>query len=257
MHNTPSDRKTLVNEAAYLKRIGLKHPDFKKPERKNEKRPLTDDGYPNYVLGTMTKKTTERFRQLLHERGWPLEVVVRDLYEFGANVNVTRALYLTGYRYHPEGKKLANNARVWVAPPDIVELHEELATRPDREPDVDVRLRVGQIIDRALPTNEENTECTHPSWEELPGFERRCEDCKEILPPLLIRRDQTEEEPERMDEHPEPEAALDFIDERDSWVVDQEQLLGPHLYRMFQDRMSALSAVGIDYEIRVWRKKEA
>jgi hypothetical protein len=68
---------------------------------------------------------------------------------------------------------------------------------------------------------------------------------------------------EFVDEEPVPpviEAAtkaiaddLEFIDTRESWVIEPETLFGSKWNTFMKDELRVLKALGIQYEIRVWR----
>jgi len=47
----------------------------------------------------------------------------------------------------------------------------------------------------------------------------------------------------------------EYIDTDDSWVIDLKEALGEHVHRMVEERLAVLRVVGIEYEMRVWRKK--
>lgn len=253
VHNTPSDVNAVRAEIARFRLIGLIHPEDKraKDQRQVEKRstPTGPGGYPAYLSAKVTPRVRQRMLSLLDSKDWPLTVRVNELRVFGANTEVGRALYAIGYRY-PLGK-MPKGGYVWEAPEDIAKLHDERMEANRKvveEPDVEVTVRV-----------PEEPKCEHPSWEQRGDGSRRCEDCKEELFPVPVPRapQVTERHDLVMPIHEEEEPdQVDFIDERDSWVVDPEELLGHYLNLQFQERLSTLRAVGIEYEIRVWRKKE-
>lgn len=218
IHNTPSDHRALANDMAALRRIGLTHP--------LDSKPLTmevAEGYGPHVLMPISPRIDKRARQVLHSLGWPLEATTTMLTGHMAGMTAEKALYQLGYRHHPEGKKGKNQSRIWVGGAEVARLHEEVAKnrQPEVEPDVEVKLREPERFDSGpVPDLGLVAECP-------PGLD---------VPAV-------------------PD--VDFIDERDSWVVDAEELLGPAIHRMFENQIRALRAVGIEYEIRVWRKKEA
>lgn len=226
VHNTPSDRRAVDNEIARFRMIGLVHPEDKrgKDKRQMEKRvvPKGPGGYPAYLDVKVTPRLRERMLKLLESKGWPLTVRVSELREFGANTETGRALYAIGYRY-PLGK-MPKGGYVWEAPEEIAKLHDqwEATRKVVEEADVEIVRDVEvKLREQPEPQVVERHDLVMPIYDE---------------------------------EKPEP---VEFIDERDSWVVDPEELLGSAINRMVQDRLSTLRAVGIDYEIRVWRKKES
>lgn len=242
VHNTPSDRRAVDNEIARFRMIGLVHPEDKrgKDKRQMEKRQVATGpgGYPSYLSAKMTPRVRERMLRLLESKGWPLTVRVNELREFGANTEVSRALYAIGYRY-PLGK-MPKGGYVWEAPEEIAKLHDqwEANRKVEEEPDVEI-VRDVEVKLREQPK---------PVPEEEPEF--YCEICQSTTHSALGHSHVDDHQGE---EKPEP---VEFIDERDSWVVDPEELLGSAINRMVQDRLSTLRAVGIDYEIRVWRKEK-
>lgn len=228
IHNTPSDRRSILNEIADFRRIGLRHPMDKAEKDKAR----VKGEYPPYVFAGVSKDMEKRGRQLLFTKGWPLEVTALELRELGDPSTIGKFLYYTGYRWHPEGKR-EGRAKVWVAPPEIVEYHDELL-RASAELDVDVRLRESvptvELISEEPPVREPEQKSgdEQPEVSEPDG----CDECEE---------DGSVE-------------SIDYIDERDSWVVDPKELLGEYLHRMVSERLAVLGAVGIEFEIRVWRK---
>lgn len=260
VHNTPSDVKAVRAEVALFRQIGLIHPDDKraKDQRQVEKKatPTGPGGYPAYLAAQkITPRIRQRMMALLDSKDWPLTVRVSELREYGANTETGRALYGIGYRY-PLGK-MPKGGYVWEAPEDIAKLHDERMEANRKvieEPDVEVKLR-------------EEPLCQHPSWKRIGFLGKKCTDCGhywEAPDPCAVcgSTTHTEQGHPFVDDHQGEEATvpevedLEFIDERDSWVVDMDELLGEHLSRMVRDRLGTLRAVGIDYEIRVWREKE-
>lgn len=254
MHHTPSDRRNVANDMAALRRIGLTHPLDTRPLVSNE-----GWKYPDHILLPVTARIEKKSRVALHQMGWPLEVTTSMLSDVVSKSTAEKVLYKIGYRWHPDGKR-DRSSKIWVASAEIAKLHEEVLAHPIPEPDVEVKLREqpeggdrfdsGPVHGLGL-TIRESEECTHPSWEDLPGGTRRCEDCREYLPSLLIPR--YAPEPEPVEEKAPP---LEFIDERDSYVVDMAELFSS-VMPILEQKLSVLRAVGLDYELRVWRKKES
>lgn len=238
-HNTPSDYRTLANEKAQLRRIGLTHVD----EKKRTKGPAVrdEDGYPAYITeGGVTKRTREKALSILAGQGWPLQVTTGDLSEMGHVVTIAKALYSIGFRYpESEPKRKKDGSTIWVAPEDLRKLHEQ--SYPNRNEDM----------------------CKHEAWEtSFDGRSRTCADCKENLPPLPeeIRPPVTIQDmakavanvfPHREDPEVEEEEGREFIDTVDSWVVENPP-------PAVQDYLDMLNGAGLEVEIRVWRdnKKE-
>lgn len=46
-----------------------------------------------------------------------------------------------------------------------------------------------------------------------------------------------------------------IMDHDDSWVVDLSELFGPSFERIFGDKVALLTALGLEHQFRVWRKK--
>jgi hypothetical protein len=236
IHNTPSDHRALANDMAALRRIGLTHLLDKKPLTM-----VAGEGYGPHILNAVTPRVMARGREVLFSRGWPLEATTSMLSGVMALPTAEKVLYRLGYSHHTEGKTYGSSrAKVWVADEEITRLHEEVKSHPQPAdafdsgpiPDVEVKLR------EPVPLEEQEFHC------------EICDsDTHDALGHSYVDDHQGEE--------PAPIPTVDFIDERDSWVVDPEVLLGEHLHRRVKERLDVLGAVGIEYEIRVWRKKEA
>lgn len=213
VHNTPSDRRAVDNEIAAFRRLGLLHPDDNKHQVE----------YPAYITqGKPQAKTMEKFRKYLHENGWPLEVLVRDLRDYGDNVTVTRNLYWAGYRHKPGSRR---NRYTWVAPDDIVKLHEDLKAREvanekvQSEPDVEIV----------------------------------------ASPPLKVREEPVKDQPEDPSPVRRRDDGSEFIDTHDSWTVnlsrpDPTLAQASHVPEEVRKYIAGLHAAGLGVEIRVWRK---
>jgi hypothetical protein len=231
MHNTPSDHRSLANDMAGLRRIGLTHPLDSKPLVLE-----AGEGYPPHVLNELAPRTEKKIREELHRRGWPLEATTSMLATVVAQATAEKGLYKLGYRYHPDRRPGRGKPNIWVANSEITGWHEELLKNHpvNSTPDVEVKLRgeerfdSGPVPDLGLKVRE--------AMAGVPVNERT-----ELV----------------MDESSEPEPAphVDFIDERDSWVVPMEELFSDYAMRLIDDQLRVLRAVGMDYEMRVWRKK--
>ncbi len=259
MHNTPSDHRSLANDMAGLRRIGLTHPLDSKPLVME-----AGEGYAPNILKPIQPRIDQRVRQHLHSLGWPLTVTTRKLHGVVAPATAEKALYQIGYRI-TQWSSHPGQANIWGANAEITGWHEELLKNHpvNSTPDVEVKLREeafdsGPAPDLNLKVREEpavmderrefvvEPKCGHNSWEQFPGGGRKCDDCGEILDPILVPR---EPEPGPEKEH------VDYIDERDSWVIDMEDLFGEHVMRIMKEKLNVLTVVGMDYELRVWRKK--
>lgn len=230
-HLTYGDIRSRDNDIAQFRRIGLIHPEDKRMRNApRKKRPRTPDGYPDYITGAMRPQTEKRFRQLLYEKGWPVEVTSKDLAEFGGNFMVNKALYHVGYRYHPDGK-LRGKSQVWVAPDDIQELHLELITRPTPKPEDTPAVENPTIWFSERTT--ETTEKEEPVDSRSVVFEEGS---------IVVNAGESDKD--------RPVAA----NPREEWTVDMRELLGTILMDQVEAKLSVLNAAGIEYELRLWRK---
>lgn len=221
-HFTNSDVRAEKNQIARFRRAGMIHP--------NDTRRQTDD-LPSYITGgTITDHTRDKITNYVVSKGCPDSVlastVVRDLNADPAWVN--RALYHTGFR--PGTAKSKKIGRPWYTPADILEM------------------RVNEEVPAGEKETTETIDVAPVDLEEqkppLPTF-----DLSNIHSLHKPEVEAVETAPETVEETDE----IDYIDERDSWVVDMKEVFGENVYRMVQDKLRVLDAVGIQYELRVWR----
>lgn len=251
-HFTESDRRGPKNLASVLRRAGVTSPDDKKPAT-----------LPKYITeGTITSRSRERMIQFIESHDFPTMVFSRDVVdELGMDPgHVNRVLYHCGFTV---GETMGRKGRPWYTPEGL------LALKQKEDDGGVIPEEAKQIIDGARKAQEEVDRLTAPKEElsddlltiavensqivEGPSYE------SEGFQPgeLVGNGERVPEEKSSSREEPTPENAddIDFIDLRDSWVVDGKELLGEHLHRMVTERLSVLRAVGINYEIRVWRDR--
>lgn len=228
-HFTNSDVRAEQNQIARFRRAGMTHPNDTRPDK---------DALPAYITsGSISEKTRQRIIDYVASQGYPEAVlsssVVKDLKMDPGWAN--RALFHTGFR--PGTAKSRKVGRPWYTPEEILCLKEA------PEPVVEEQYQ------NPVPTIEETAE---PEWlaENTVEVPRETEDVDRFGTPVSEQETPT---PAVIPVTQEQAEDIQFIDMRDSWVVDMEELLGEHLTRMVKDRLGVLKAVGIEYEIRVWR----
>lgn len=222
-HFTNSDYRATQNQIARFRRAGVVHPD--------DKREQTTE-LPTYVTETtsVARKTRDRVMKYLANNDYP-EVVYgnRISSEMGIEpITAQRALYLMGFA--PGKIENQRKGRPWYTPAEVLDM------KPKKVP-------------QQLPSPP--TEPT-PVDEAIDDAINRARWAQQAINELGAGKP----EPEKPEAEPvvEKTEEVDFIDERDSWVVDLEELLGG-LYPMVRDRLSMINVLGMEYEFRVWRRK--
>lgn len=250
------------------------HPEDPRPPQK----------LPSYITeGKPSESTKRKVLDYVRRLGYPTAItavaVAKDIQMEQSVVN--RALYHMGFQPGPiKGNKVARN---WYTPESILAEKEEPATTPaDVARQMAERARMAQQAVNELGAGPNSAKAQVEAVVNAPVEEKpvepeievkpktKIEDLKfepsdpgldDVLPPkpdvltVAVENTQMATDDYKVEE-PEPEVEpVDYIDERDSWVVDPKELLGEHLHRMVTDRLAVLGAVGIEYEIRVWRKK--
>lgn len=269
-HFTNSDVRAEPNQIARFRRAGMTHP--------NDTRRQKDD-LPSYITsGTITPKTRQKIIDYVVSQGFPESVlsseVVRDLNMDPGWAN--RALYHTGFR--PGKAKSRKVGRPWYTPDEILCLKEdpkvvepaEVKSMPIyEEPLYGEQITVDDVIEAADIAKDEDFTATPPKslpsaeqFEETverdqaeAAFKAGVEGAREYGRNLGKAMKEAGMAPSTQEQAVESiiDHDLQYIDTRDSWTVDMQELLGDHLSRMVQDRLGVLRAVGIEYEIRVWR----
>lgn len=198
---------------------------------------------PTYITSpTPKQKTLDKARAVIEKMGYPPRVATSDLFDEFTVQDAPRMLYFLGYT--PSVVRGARGMRLWDAPADLDKRFRDQALAAAAEiPNIEVPtpLEVAHDLVGGDPTAMDDAAAETLAYKN-PG--------KTI---------QEAADPEWLAENaePDPEGEIDdleFIDMRDSWVVDPQALLGEPLHRMLKDRLGTLNAVGIDWEIRVWRR---
>lgn len=214
---------------------------------------------PSYITsGSISEKTKQKIIDYVASQGYPEAVlsasIVKDLKMDPGWAN--RALYHSGFR--PGKAKSRKVGRPWYTPDEILclkpdpKLAEELDQIVEEVPDQQEEA-VERIIERE-PTPEEEAAV-------LESIENS--DFVEVEGPPGAMGDTGDEPVQWADENPVPEIIaaateaiaedLEFIDTRDSWVIEPETLFGHKWNTFMKDELRVLNALGIEYEIRVWR----
>jgi hypothetical protein len=216
------------NLAAQLRRAGVTSPDDNKPA-----------ALPGYITsGTITSRSRQTVIDFIEKHNYPTVVFSKDLVsELGADPgSVNRMLYHCGFTV---GESMGRKGRPWYTPDALLAMKQkddDNQVIPEHARQIidgarAAQAEIDQIIAEAEPVTEEVVE---PVQEEV------------VVEP----------EPEPVEEKSSsPAEDIHFIDTRDSWVVDMEELLGYHLSRQVRDRLEVLTVVGISYEMRVWRER--
>jgi hypothetical protein len=224
-HFTNSDTRATPNQIARFRRAGMVHPNDTRQQ---------SESLPTYITsGTISPKTRQKIIDYVASQGFPESVlssrIVKDLNMDPGWAN--RALYHSGFR--PGKAKSRKVGRPWYTPEEI------LCLRPDLKAEEEAAAIVDDADAKAIEALEPIT-----TGEAISEHREQMEDdgIQEPSTPEPVVAD----EPQVED--------IQFIDVRDSWVVGHRELLGEHLARMVEDRLDTLKAVGIDWEIRVWRR---
>lgn len=230
-HFTNSDVRAEQNQIARFRRAGMVHPNDTRAQQEE---------LPSYITsGTISDKTRQRIVDYVVSQGFPEAVlsssVVRDLKMDPGWAN--RALYHSGFR--PGKAKSRKVGRPWYTPDEILCLKEspQLREELDQIVDDEETLRVPAEVDH-MPIYDEPEPVTEES-EVSPEQEA------EILDSI--------EKPDFVEVERPKAPHVDFIDERDSWVIDPATLFGSKWQTFMKDELRVLKALGIEYEIRVWK----
>lgn len=231
VHLTNSDRRSVANDIARFRRIGLAHPEDKRgsvvPER--------DEDYPAYLRAPISARTRQRAMKELEDRGWPLRVRARQ-FEMD-DVTASKALFHIGYRWDPRSTA---GKRYWLAPPDIRKRHEEERDRVLEPEEVADILDPRPVVEIELEKDDETPEPCGARAEEGPCVLPRAHNMGQ----LDVPSNHSAGKPT-----PPPEPEREFIDTHDSWVVTNpppEYAVGEYL--------ELLRGAGLEVEIRVWKR---
>jgi hypothetical protein len=232
-HFTNSDVRAEPNQISRFRRAGMVHPN----DTRKQKNTL-----PTYITsGTITDKTRQRIVDYVVGQGFPEAVlsasIVRDLKMDPAMAN--RALYHSGFK--PGVAKSRKVGRPWFTPEEILCMKVTEESEPSAEEEA-------EVLESLASPDEEFVEVGPPVAFDPPLTEEEATAYEDAIAPEPIVPIVAEITAEQAED-------IQFIDMRDSWVVDMEELLGGPLCRMVEERLGVLRAVGIDYEIRVWRKQ--
>jgi hypothetical protein len=272
-HFTQSDVKATQNQIARFRRAGMTHPD--------DPRPPVD--LPSYITsGTITSTTRKKIIDYVIGAGFPEIVYQKDVTKaLGMDPGwANRALYHTGFK---AGKaKNAKIGRPWYTPQDILALEEQVATKPSPA-------EVASIVNGAkkaqeainalgagkpehppasepIPTPEEVADAIEdgtasglriPFHVEAGNFEPEPENSPIGEPdPEVVKALEAIEDDENTVTTPlQKDGEREFIDSHDSWVVTPQELFGSKWETFMKDELRVLNALGLEFEIRVWRKQ--
>lgn len=240
----------------------------------NDTRPSND--LPTYITsGTISAKTKKRIVDLMRQLDFPEAVLSSTVVkETGMDPGwANRALYHSGFRPGPAKSKKVG--RPWYTPEDILELkdqaktEDEVAQTPMPQEGSDEIPRIGlpdPVVERALSEIEDDATDEHEAAMESERFTIVADPvayppspeayaAEGFKPGELVGNGERVPVP-RETSDVKKDGDREYIDTHNSWAVDMETLLGEHLNRQVQERLEVLRVVGMDYEIRVWRKPE-
>jgi hypothetical protein len=238
-HFTTSDVRAVQNQIARFRRAGVIHPDDPRPSQK----------LPDYITqGNVSKTTQERLLAYMERDGYPDSVTANGVAN-GTGMEqsvINRALYHMGFT--PGVVRNRRYPRQWYTPDSILELKDGIQQKQEAV--------VEKVIDK-------------PSivWED-PTTDMQVEVSATVTPTVV--HDPVVGEPEPQPErvlvelpadvaediaNEEPVEEVDYIDERNSWVVDPVELFGDAFLGYHASALRVLKALGMKYEIRVWKEE--
>lgn len=238
-HFTTSDVKATQNQIARFRRAGMTHPEDNRGPK----------DLPAYITsGSITPATRKKIIDYVLSRGVPEVVYQKDVSkDTGMDPGwANRALFHTGFR--PGKAKNSKIGRPWYTPEELLEqrpagtvvhdpvVGDEPASIPERE---------------ATPAEEAAI---------LESVASPASDFVEVGPPT----------PEPIEDITPEEAAAyheaiksqqeaverEFIDTHESWVVEPGDLFGNKFKQFMKDELRVIEALGLEFEIRVWRKPQ-
>lgn len=230
---------------------------------------------PKYITGgTISEATRKKIVDYVVSRGIPDIVYQKDVTK-DLNMDpgwANRALYHTGFR--PGKAKNSKIGRPWYTPQDLVDLRQpeasdvEVPVEPKptlvhdpvvgEEPKPDAKIIIGPIdpvLEEALAQIEDDDEedlTTPDPIEDITPEESAAHN--EAMNPT---RDEAEvDRLKGLAQNSVVEQIIEreFIDSHESWVVEPEKLFGSKFASFMRDELRILDALGIDFEIRVWRR---
>lgn len=231
----------------------------------NDPRPPKD--LPAYITGgSISTKTKQRILDFMERQGYPEAVLSSTLVkETGMDPGwANRALYHSGFRPGPAKNKKVG--RPWYTPDEILALKdkpktEEVAETPTPQAgsaeEAEALYNAMPPLEQGpdvIPTEEEADKAFTP--EVLGAIETATTAGWTAQIPVETAPATDDYVSRETEKAPsvQTEGQREFIDTHDSWAPDIEELLGEHLHRMVRERLNVLKAVGIEWEIRVWRK---
>jgi hypothetical protein len=247
-HFTTSDVKANQNQIARFRRAGVMHPDDNRVQKE----------LPNYITGgSITANTRKKILDYILSRDIPEVVYQKDV---SKDLNMdpgwaNRALYHTGFR--PGKAKNSKVGRPWYTPEDILALRPTMVHDP--------------VVGEEPAEAEWNDGPVLPIQDAAVGREEKPMPRIGLPDPVLEEREATPAEEAAILESinnpdfvevgpPTPEVKTEgqreFIDTHESWVVEPGQLFGKKFEQFMKDELRVLEALGLEFEIRVWRKPE-
>lgn len=236
-HFTNSDVKSTQNQIARFRRAGMTHPED----------PRGPKDLPKYITeGTITPASRQKIIDYLNSRGMPEVIYQKDVTK-DLNMDpgwVNRALFHTGFR--PGKAKNAKVGRPWYTPAELLEgrtedvqvtvIHDPVVGEPVQDETTHVIIgQVDPVLNEALAQIVDDDEPTPPAEvEEMPIYDEGTVAAQAGVVEKIIGRE--------------------FIDTHDSWIVDPKELFGPTFERFHGDALRMLDALGLEFEVRVWRK---
>lgn len=179
---------------------------------------------PSYITsGSISRKTREKLVNFIAAEGYP-EVVLSStvVKKLGMDPGwANRALFHTGFR--PGTAKNKKIGRPWYTPDEILALKD---ATPESVEDAPVEHAPAEVESMPVYDEPDGTPIPDPDPEYGEGW----------TPAEKVKS----------------ENGRDFIDEHDSWTLD---LQNRPVHMSLGDWLNVLASAGLEYEIRVWRKR--
>lgn len=249
-HFTQSDVKANQNQISRFRRAGMTHPDD----------PRGPVNLPAYITnGTISANTRKKIIEYVIGAGFPEIVYQKDVTR---TLNMdpgwcNRALYHTGFR--PGKAKNAKIGRPWYTPQDILDLKDKV------EEAKDLLSSNSEVQDPGKTIGEATTRLVNEKIADL-KVEKPDPGVGEENPPVPTSEQvaQAIEDSTATDvpiKHADSSIThgvsgdREFIDSHESWTVEPEELFGSKFQTFLKDELRVLQALGLEFEIRVWRKQ--